>query len=118
MVEKRAKKFGHGQTPPPYIRAMPERKRFFSIDVFPKLLSVIKLCTLDDRLDSAMMPSTASTARGVLSPRCIVYIWQPGGGTWRHLSCYIGQSCMDGYWTWTSFDNIESQIDTDRPRPG
>ena len=34
MVEKRAKKFGHGQTPP-IIRAMPERKRFFTIDVFP-----------------------------------------------------------------------------------
>ena len=31
MVEKRAKKFGH-----PLIRAMPERKRFFPIDVFPK----------------------------------------------------------------------------------
>ena len=34
MVEKRVKKFGQGP-PPPYIRAMPERKRFFLIDVFP-----------------------------------------------------------------------------------
>ena len=34
---KRAKKFGHGWTPlPPLIRAMPERKHFFFIDVFPK----------------------------------------------------------------------------------
>ena len=37
MVEKRAKKFGHGQTPP-LIRAMPERKRFFFIEAFPYFL--------------------------------------------------------------------------------
>ena len=35
MVKKRGQKIRAWVDPPPIIRAMPERKRFFSIDVFP-----------------------------------------------------------------------------------
>ena len=38
MVEKRAKNSGMGRPPPPIIRAMPERKRFFSIEAFPYVI--------------------------------------------------------------------------------
>ena len=34
---KKGQKIRAWVDPPPYIRAMPKRKRFFSIDVFPKL---------------------------------------------------------------------------------
>ena len=36
MVKKRGQKIRAWVDPPPIIRAMPERKRFFSTDVFPK----------------------------------------------------------------------------------
>ena len=38
---KKGQKFGHGYTPHPLIRAMPERKRFFSVDVFPNVLQQV-----------------------------------------------------------------------------
>ena len=34
---KEGQKIRAGVDPPPIIRAMPERKRFFPVDVFPKL---------------------------------------------------------------------------------
>ena len=30
-------------TPPPIIRAMPERKRFFSVDPFPKMYGALEI---------------------------------------------------------------------------
>ena len=36
LLERGPKHSGMGRPPPPIIRAMPERKRFFSVDPFPK----------------------------------------------------------------------------------
>ena len=38
---KKGQKIRAWVDPPPLIRAMPERKRFFFIDVFPKIMSAI-----------------------------------------------------------------------------
>ena len=57
---KKGQKIRAWVDPPPLIRAMPERKRFFSVDVFPKVFLFINP---DQQVDGGGVPRPAQVCQ-------------------------------------------------------